>query len=756
MNIQELVKEMTLEEKAGLCSGLDFWHLKGVERLGVPSIMVSDGPHGLRKQDDKADHLGLNESIQAVCFPAGCATACSFDEELLERMGRALGEECRAEGVSVLLGPAVNLKRSPLCGRNFEYYSEDPLLAGKLAAAHIRGVQSWDVGTSIKHFAANNQEYRRMSCSSDLSRRTLRELYLPAFETAVKEAKPWTVMCSYNQVNGEFASENHKLLTEILRDEWGFDGFVVSDWGAVNNRVKGLAAGLELEMPSSGGVNDAKIVAAVKDGTLDEAVLDRAVSRILNVIFRYAEKSHPEASFDREAHHALAAELEAECAVLLKNDGILPLSREKRVAYIGGFADKPRYQGGGSSHINTTRVTSALAQARIGGANVTYAQGFYGDRDEMNEAMMDAAVAQAQAAEVAVIFAGLPDSFESEGYDRSHMALPVCQNELIDRVLRVQKNTVVVLHCGSPVETPWADQAAGVLCLYLGGEGVGEAADDLLYGEKNPSGRLAETWPVKLSDNPSYLNFPGDGRNVEYAEGIYVGYRYYDKKKMAVRWPFGHGESYTSFAYSNLRLSQAQMQDDEMVTVWVDVTNTGKCSGKEVVQLYVADGTGTPGRPDRELKGFAKVVLAPGETKTVSLTVDARSLSYYHEGLGDWYAASGTYRLLVGHSSRDIRLETELTFTTRIQLPFRVTTNTTVGELLADSRTAPIVRGLLAKGKGVLGQQDGGDAAKEAIGAEMTRQMVANAPLRTVQGFLHIPDETMYSMIDALNRAVGQ
>lgn len=750
-DIAKIVSEMTLEEKAGLCSGLDFWHLKGVERLGVPSVMVSDGPHGLRKQDDKADHLGIHESIQAVCFPAGCATACSFDEKLLERMGAVLGEECRAEGVSVLLGPAVNIKRSPLCGRNFEYFSEDPYLAGKLSAAQIRGVQSWQVGTSIKHFAANNQEFRRMSSSSNMSERTLREIYLAPFETAVKEAKPWTVMCSYNQINGIYASENHKLLTQILRDEWGFDGYVMSDWGAVNERVKGLEAGLDLEMPGSGGVNDKKIASAVRCGELEEAVLDRAVARILDKIFRYVDAEAENASFDRNTHHNLATEMEKECAVLLQNNGVLPLNRDQKVAYIGAFARSPRYQGGGSSHINATRVTGAM---NFAGENVTYVEGFPADRDEMKEESIVEAVHAAAKAEVAVIFAGLPDVFESEGYDRRHMRLPECQNELIRQVCQVQKNTVVVLHCGSPVETPWAEGAAAVLCMYLGGEGVGEAADALLYGDAVPSGRLAETWPVKLEDNPSYLNFHTDDNQVNYAEGIYVGYRYYDKKAMAVRWPFGHGESYTKFAYANARLSDPRMCRGETIEFLVDVTNTGTVAGKEVVQLYVSNKTGFSNCPVRELKGFTKVELQPGETKTVSFPVDERSLCYYCEEMKDWYAASGTYELCAAHSSRDIRVSAELIFETDRMIPMQVTRNTTVGELLADPRTAPAIQALVAKGKGLLGQDSSGDSAKAAISAEMTRQMVANAPLRTVQGFLRLSDEVMDELVATLNRNI--
>ena len=757
-NINELVAQMTLEEKAGLCSGADFWHLKGVERLGIPGVMVSDGPHGLRKQDQEADHLGINDSIKAVCFPAACATAASFDEALLERMGRALGEECRAEDVSVLLGPAVNIKRSPLCGRNFEYFSEDPYLAGKLAAAQVRGVQSWDVGTSVKHYAANNQEYRRMTCSSDMSERTLREIYLAPFETIVKEARPWTLMCSYNKLNGVFASENPHTLKEILRDEWGFDGYVMSDWGAVNDRVKGLAAGLELEMPSSNGVRDAQIVAAVRGGTLEEAVLDKAVARILNIVFRYADVQHPEAKFDSAAHHALAAELEKECAVLLQNKGALPLARDAKIAYIGGFAEKPRYQGGGSSHINASAVTSALDAARVNGTDVVYAEGFPADRDETDEAKFAAAVEAARAADAAIIFAGLPDSFESEGYDRSHMRLPECQDRLIARVAAVQPNTVVVLHNGSPVECPWAESVNAVLEMYLGGQGVGAAADALLYGDANPSGRLPETFPYQLEDNPSHLNFPGDGKNVEYAEGVFVGYRYYDKKKMAVRWPFGHGLSYTTFEYSNVRVSADVLNDGGTVTVYADIKNTGDRAGREVVQLYVADRTGTAGRPEKELKGFAKVALEPGETKTVELSVDARSLSWYSEALGGWYAAPGRYELLVGHSSRDIRGAAAVEFRTEKLLPFHVDENTTVGELLADPRTASSVRQMARQFMDTIAPaaEDSADAAKEAVSDEMARQMMDNMPLRGLRSFGAFPEGALERMIADLNAKMAQ
>ena len=753
-DLKQLISQMTLEEKAGLCSGKDFWHTKGVERLGIPEVMVSDGPHGLRKQDDNApaDMLGINESIVAVCFPAACATASSFDTKLINEMGKVLGEECQAEDLSVLLGPAVNIKRSPLCGRNFEYLSEDPYLTGKMAAAYINGVQSWDVGTSMKHFAANNQEYRRMSCSSEMSERTLREIYLAGFEEAVKEAQPKTIMCSYNKINGTYSSENHHLLTEILRDEWGFEGYVMTDWGAVADRVKGIVAGLELEMPSSNGVNDAKIVEAVQDGTLDEALLDQAVERILKVVFSYVDNRHPEAVFDRDKDHEKAVEIETECAVLLENNGILPLKAEQKIAYIGAYAKTPRYQGGGSSHINASKVSAALDSAKAKGRNVTYVEGFPFDGDELDENELAKTVAAAKEADVAVIFAGLPDSFESEGFDRKNMKMPNCQNTLIAEIAKVQPNTVVVLHNGSPVETPWADDVAAILELYLGGQGVGEACDRLLFGEANPCGRLAETFPYHLEDNPSYLNFPGDGQIVNYAEGVFVGYRYYDTKKMPVRWAFGHGLSYTDFAYSNLVLSAEQMDDDSTVTVSVDVTNTGKMAGKEVVQLYVSDKNGTPIRPVKELKGFAKVMLAPGETKTVSMTINARDLSFYHEGLGDWYAPSGTYEILVGHASDEIALTGTIAFTTKKVLPFVVSSATTLGELFANPKTAAALGEFMKNSP--MGAMAGAEDGNEIMNAEAMQAMMDGMPLKSLASF-GMGGGQMEGLIDALNAVLN-
>ncbi|MDO4337404.1 MAG: glycoside hydrolase family 3 C-terminal domain-containing protein [Eubacteriales bacterium] len=752
-NLKELISQMTLEEKAGMCSGLDFWHLKGVERLGVPSVMVSDGPHGLRKQDDQADHLGINDSIKAVCFPPAVLSACSFDRELMKTFGEAIGKEAQANDLSVVLGPAVNIKRSPLCGRNFEYYSEDPYLAGETAAAFINGVQEHHVGTSIKHFAANNQEYNRMSSSSNVDERTFREIYLPAFETAVKKSQPYTVMCSYNKINGTYASENPHLLTEILRDEWGFEGYVMSDWGAVNDRVEGLKAGLELEMPSSGGVNDREIIAAVQNGSLDEAVLDRAVERLLNIIFKYTD-NREEQEFTLEEDHTLARKIAEESMVLLKNDSVLPLKEEEKIVFIGEFAAKPRYQGGGSSHINSFRVSSILDEISDK-ANVTYVKGFPADKDVYDEALANEAVEAAKHADKVVIFAGLPDSFESEGYDRAHMRLPDCQNRLIGEILAVQPQTVVVLHNGSPVEMPWLTEVKGLLEAYLGGQAVGEALADILFGKVNPSGKLAETMPYKLSDNPSYLSF-GDGENVDYREGLFVGYRYYDAKEMPVAFPFGYGLSYTTFAYSNLTVSQKELSDNDTVTVSVDVTNTGNREGKEIVQLYIRDLTGSARRPLKELKGYDKVSLKPGETKTATFTLDYRSLAWYHTGLKDWYAASGEYEILIGASSRDIRLTEKIHLTTDKVLPLKVHANTTLGELLADNRTAEYVMKLPERMGAFFGASEASDSADDAqkdraVSDDMTNAMIASMPLRNLVAFGVFGKEELEKLLNEIN-----
>lgn len=662
VSLDDVVSGLTLEEKIALVSGKDFWHTVNVEDspVKVPSVMVSDGPHGLRKQDDNADNLGINDSIVAVCFPSAAGLAASFDTELMRTVGEALGEECQAENVSTILGPAINIKRSPLCGRNFEYFSEDPYLAGKMSASYINGVQSKNTGTSLKHFAVNNQERRRYTVSAEVDERTLREIYLAGFETAVKEAQPWTVMCSYNRVNGEQVSESKKLLTDILRDEWGFKGLVVSDWGAVNDRVKGLKAGLDLEMPGSFGMGAKKIRAALENGTLTEAELDKAVRRNINLAFKW-HQNRLECEFDREEHHKKAKEAALKTMVLLKNDNnILPLKKTQKIAYIGEYAKKPRYQGGGSSHINSYRVSDAFSET-IRHCDVSYATGFGVDDIKPDPELVARAVEVAADADVAVIFAGLPESIESEGFDRKDMKMPECQNYLIDRITEVQKNVVVVLHNGAPVEMPWIDKVSGVLEAYLAGEAVGEAETEILFGNENPSGRLAETFPLKLSDTPCYNTFPGTFNTVEHREGIFVGYRYYETAEKEVLFPFGHGLSYTKFRYSDLKFDKTTFTpDSDGVDVSLTVTNTGDVDGAETVQIYVSPAQKTVFRSNTELKGLAKVMLRAGESKTVTVHLDKRSFAYYHINEKDFVCDDGNYIVMAGASVADIRLDGEI------------------------------------------------------------------------------------------------
>ena len=727
-NIQELIEKMTLEEKAGLCSGLDFWHTKPVGRLGIPSIMMTDGPHGLRKQGESADHMGLNTSVPATCFPTASALACSFDTALIQSLGTALGEECQAENVSIILGPGANIKRSPLCGRNFEYLSEDPCLAGEMAAAYIEGVQSEGVGTSLKHFAANNMETNRMTGDSVVDERTLREVYLAGFEKAVTKAQPWTVMCAYNRLNGTFCSENSRLLTEILKEEWGHEGFVVSDWGAVNERPQGLATGMELEMPFSGGENDQKIVDAVKNGRLSEKALDKAVTRILKIVFRAVDSKKENAAYDREAHHALAKRIAEECAVLLKNeDSILPLKKCGKIGIIGGFAKEPRYQGGGSSHINPNIVDVPLDCIRdtVGGdAEILYAQGCQSDEksgtfsntvfqsksDIADEQLIAQAVEVALKSDVAVIFAGLPESYESEGFDRQHMRLPDGQNKLIEAVCAAQKNTVLVLSNGSPIEMPWICSVKAVLECYLGGQAFGGAVTDLLFGIANPCGRLAESFPKKLSDNPSHLNFYGDTKHVEYREGLFVGYRYYDAKQIKPLFPFGYGLSYTTFEYADLRLDKDVLREDETLTVSLQVKNTGTTAGKEVVQLYVSELSPLVIRPQKELKGFTKVLLAPSEQKTVSFVLDRRAFAHYCVEKKGWIADSGVYRIIAAKSSAEPVLEKTVRVESGRKEKRQYDMNTTLGELEKDSDSAEVVIELMGAIAVAMGFPQGMDA----------------------------------------------
>ncbi len=755
MNIKETIAKMTLEEKASLLSGADFWHTQPVERVGIQSVMVSDGPHGLRKQDSSGDHLGINDSIKAICFPAGSATAASFDRDLLHTLGEALGDACQHEEVSVVLGPAVNIKRSPLCGRNFEYFSEDPYLAGEAAVSLIDGIQSRNVGTSIKHFAANSQENRRMSSDSQVDERTLREIYFPAFEAAVKRAQPWTVMCSYNQINGVFSSDNKWLLTDVLRDEWGFKGYVMTDWGAMNNRVEGVKAGCDLEMPASGGANDALVVKAVREGKLDEKLVDLCCERILTINQRYLDQAKPETLWDKAAQHQLARKLAAECMVLLKNDdGVLPIAKGTDVAVIGKFAKQPRFQGGGSSHINSNEVTSAMDV--LGDCpHVTYADGYAIEQSEADEALIADAVAKAKAAKVAVIFAGLPDAYESEGYDRTHMRLPACQDELIARVAEANPNTVVVLYNGSPIEMPWVGNVKAILEAYLGGEAVGGATVDVLYGDVCPSGRLPETFPIKLADNPSFPWYGGEKDVVEYREGVFVGYRWYDKKDMDVLFPFGYGLSYTSFAYSNLKLSAGEIKDTDTLTVSVDVTNTGKAKGKEVVQLYVADRESIVIRPVRELKGYVKVELDPGETKTVTFRLDKRSFAYWSTKLHDWHVETGAFGIQIGRSSRDIALEQDVTVVSTVELPEPVSLNSIFADLMANPKALQVLKPLLdGMAKLFGGSEVESDVSTSAVSPDMVQAMLAYMPLRSLFSFSggQVSMEQLEGMVALINK----
>lgn len=743
--IKELISKMTLEEKASLCSGADNWRTKEIQRLGIPSISLVDGPHGLRKQERKTDHLGINDSKKAICFPAACATASSFDIDLMNRLGQILGEECIFEEVNVLLGPAVNIKRTPLCGRNFEYLSEDPYLAGMMAAAYIRGVQSKGVGTSLKHFALNNQETNRMTISSEVSERVIREIYLPAFEIAIKEAKPRSIMCSYNRVNGEYVSESQKFLTEILREGWNYDGCVVSDWGAVNDRVKGLSVGLDLEMPSSGGYNDKQIVNAVKEGRIDEGVLNKSVENILNLVFDNNNYRNFQDGFDMEKAHRIAEDIETECAILLENNGILPLKEGIRVAYLGEFAQNPRYQGGGSSHVHSYKVVSAIDAANDKNRSFVYEKGFSVVDNEMKESDLKKACQVASESDVAVIFAGLPEIMESEGYDRTSMELPALQNKLIEEVLKVQSNVVVVLHNGSPIEMPWASKVSAILEMYLGGQGVGEACDRILYGEANPSGRLAESFPYRLQDNPSYLHFPGNDKRVYYGEGIFVGYRYYDTKNVPVRYAFGHGLSYTEFEYSDLKFSTDKMSDNERLTISLKVKNIGKVAGKEVIQLYIAPNCGKIKRPLKELKGFKKIHLLPSEEREVFMEISARDLSYFDEDMQDWYAPSGEYQVLIGHASDDIRLKDTIEFCNNKKQNLHVDFTTTFGQILDNDKTAPIIIGLLTPLIDAVESAENMSEEYKKLGEKVIREM----PLKSFLG--QIPGEQLERLIYQLN-----
>lgn len=646
--IKEMISKMTLEDKVKLCSGADFWGTEEMGAYGIPKIYCSDGPNGLRRQLGEADHLGVNNSEPATCFPAACTTGSTWNPELAEEIGKVIGEEALELQTDVVLGPGVNIKRNPLCGRNFEYFSEDPVLAGVMGTAWVKGCEGTGRGTSVKHFAGNNQETERLLSDSLIDERTLREIYLKPFEMVVKEGKPATVMCSYNKINGTYLSENMEITKKILRDEWKFDGIVVTDWGAMNDRVKAFEAGVELEMPSSAGFFDQAVIDAVKNGELPEKRIDECVERLLALIFAKVKGRKDGYHFEREAHHRIARKAAEEGAVLLKNEEqILPLQKGCRIALLGAMAKESRYQGAGSSHINPTRLVSITDALEAEGMEYCYAPGYEINGAE-NEAYLDEAAELARRCEIAVVVAGLPPEFESEGYDRTHMCMPKSHVELIERTACANPNTIVVLCAGSPVEMPWIEKVKAVLHLYLGGQAMGEACVNLLYGKVTPSGKLAETYPISYQDVPSSDTYGINPRQVEYAEGIYVGYRYYQKAGMKVRFPFGYGLSYTSFVYSEI-----EKKED---VVSCTIKNVGDYDGAEIVQLYIADKTGHTYRPVRELKAFKKVFLKAGEETRIAFQITEDMFSYYNTEKAGWSHVRGAYEIQIGASSEDIRL----------------------------------------------------------------------------------------------------
>ncbi len=761
--IEALIKEMTLEEKASLCSGQDHWHSKTIERLGIPAIRMSDGPHGLRKQAQGGDHLGLNKSLPATCFPTATTLACSWDTELIKTIGNALGIECQAEHIDILLGPGANLKRSPLCGRNFEYFSEDPYLSSRLASKYIHGLKEQGVGASLKHFAANNQENFRFLADSIVDERTLRELYLNSFEFVVKEAQPATVMCAYNRLNGTYCSENSYLLTDVLRTDWGFEGFVISDWGAVNKRSMGLEAGLELEMPPGNFEGDKSIIKAVKEGKLNEEVLDLAVKRFLTVVFDLNEAHKENMRVDIEKQHEIAMKALCESIVLLKNeDDILPLDKSNAIAVIGGFAKQPRFQGGGSSYVMPYQLDSPLDEIQkiVGDfGKVTYSQGYnldstegrYSDHpfssasDELNETLIDQAVATAEKADIAVIFAGLPESYETEGYDRLHLDIPLGHKELIKAVSQVQKNTIVVLNNGAPVIMPWLNSVKGLIEAYLGGQSTGSAIANILFGLSNPCGKLAETFPLRIEDTPCSIDFLTEETEVKYNENLFIGYRYYDAKKIETLFPFGFGLSYTNYAYSNLHLDKDRLNENDLLTVSVDISNIGDRAGKEIVQLYIQQASPKQTRPIKELKAFTKISLEANACKTVTFSLDKRAFAYYDVTAKDWLIESGEYIIHIAKSSQDIILSSSVYIEGSKKTSPLLHRNSSFAELVSNEKAyklfEPYIEGI--KEKFMIDFE-----------SERGKSFLKGQPIRTLISYSTVPisEDKLLALIEEVNR----
>lgn len=665
MKHPEIVGKMTLEQKAAFVSGFNYWQLEESKELGLPQIMVTDGPHGLRKKnpDKKAsDGVGLGNSVPTTCFPPAATSSCSWDPELLKAEGEAIAQECLKEQVSVVLGPGTNIKRSPTCGRNFEYFSEDPYLAGKCSAGFVNGVQSKGIGTSLKHFACNSQEAFRMIINEVVDERAMRELYLTAFEICVKESQPWTIMNSYNRINGVYASQNKHLQEEILRKEWGFENLIVTDWGSSVDRIPGLVNGTDLEMPSSGALNTKKIIAAVNSGELDEAILDKRVDKVVSLIVKAKAALSDKHTYDKEEHHAISRKVAEGSMVLLKNDEkLLPLKKGQKVAVIGELAASPRFQGAGSSVINPTKLDNALDELKKLGADVVYAKGYNKSKDVIDTALVNEAVEAAKSADVALVFAGLTDEFEGEGYDRENIEMPKSHNNLISAVAKANANTAVVLAGGSVIRMPWINEVKALLNSGLGGQAGGSAVANILTGKVNPSGKTSETYPLSYEENPTFGNYPAGPVTSEHRESVYIGYRYYDKAEKNVLFPFGYGLSYTTFEYSGMKLSASSMKDTDTLKVSFKVKNTGDVDGAEVAQVYVADKESTIFRPVKELKGFKKVFLKAGEEKEVEIELSKRAFAFYNVDLGDWQVETGEFDILVAASSRDVKLSGTVT-----------------------------------------------------------------------------------------------
>ena len=760
--VEELVSQLTLEEKALLCAGNGMWQTNAIERLGIPAIYMTDGPHGVRINDEANI---MEPAKPATCFPTAPLVASTWDKELIYKMGQALGQESQAMGVQMLLGPGVNIKRSPLGGRNFEYFSEDPYLSGKMAAGYINGVQSQGVGTSLKHYTVNNQEFERMLISAEVDERALREIYLPAFAIAIEESQPTSIMCAYNKVNEVYCSENKLLLSDILRDELGFEGLVVSDWGAVNDRVEGIKAGLDLQMPGDGGLNIKKIVEAVQNGSLDEKDLDRVVSNNLRIILRLAESQKEDAKVNHDEAHRLAQSIASQGTVLLKNEkAILPINISKRqdIAIIGRFAKSPRFQGAGSSLVNPTRLENSLEQFKNlpdSKLRVSYAQGYHAN-GETTDAMVNEAVALAKKADITIVYAGLPDNYESEGFDREKLDMPEGHNRLIEQISKVSKKVVVVLQNGSPVSMPWLSDVEGVLETYLGGQAGGAATVDVLVGNVNPSGKLAETFPASLQDTPSYLTWPGEGEKSHYGEGVYVGYRYYDSKNIEPLFPFGHGLSYTSFQYSDVRVDKTAIDETESIQVTCKVKNVGKTAGKEVLQLYVKDLESDVNRPLKELRGFEKVELEVGEEKSVTFILKPDDFKYYSTKYNCWKSDSGDFDILIGSSSRDIRLLQRVHLNNTQKYWPHYDMHSTLKEIKEHPRGERFVTGIVNQSMAMFNAEGLTEAELEA--AEKQKNMLQRTLLEMPVGKLiqlsggQMPERGIKRMIDKINKAIEE